>query len=168
MITQEKLKSIFFYNSETGIFTRKVKRGKWPAGEVCGTINGGGYVYISINGVKYQAHRLAWLYMYGQFPSLGLDHINCLKTDNRICNLRESNQSMNSLNVPVKKNSSTGLKGAFYIKSKRMFGSKARVNGKSFNLGYFRTKELAHDAYVNFANKHHGDFIHHTIKQKNN
>ena len=82
MVTQNRLKEIFTYDKSTGIFfrvkgTRKV-----------GYVNTKGYIRISVDGKGYFAHHLAWLYVYGIFPETTIDHINHVRTDNSIDNLR--------------------------------------------------------------------------------
>jgi hypothetical protein len=68
ILTQERLKEVLNYDPETGIFTRAVKRHKYPAGEKAGTVEFNGYIVIRISGKTYKAHRLAWLYVYGEWP----------------------------------------------------------------------------------------------------
>ena len=87
MITQEELKELLDYNPETGLFTWNVYnniKNKTTAG----TFNDG-YIQIKIKQKIYQAHRLAWLYVYGEWPKGQIDHINGIRDDNRIENLRD-------------------------------------------------------------------------------
>lgn len=89
MLTQDRLKELFSYNEKTGIFTRLVsigRRGK--VGNIAGSKNWDGYLLICIDNKNYAAHRLAWMYTYGSFPKI-TDHINGIRDDNRISNLRE-------------------------------------------------------------------------------
>ena len=64
-----------------------------------GTPDREGYVVIRYAGKGYKAHRLAWLHVYGRWPNGPLDHINRLKNDNRIENLRETDDALNQHNV---------------------------------------------------------------------
>jgi hypothetical protein len=99
-ITAERLRQLLHYDPERGVFTwlsRPAER-SWNtrfAGTRAGTINGLGYVVIGILGRRYKAHRLAWLYVHGEWPGRELDHINCDKSDNRIANLRPATRSQN-------------------------------------------------------------------------
>lgn len=77
MVTQEELKKQLQYSKHTGLFTRLTSpNGKNKVGEIAGTIDKNGYVKISIKSKAYKAHRLAWLYEFGNFPTKHLDHIN--------------------------------------------------------------------------------------------
>ena len=99
-IEHSKLLSILDFSAESGVFTWKVRRCyRALAGSVAGTINTRGYVHILVCGRKYLAHRLAWFYVHGTWPLAQIDHINMVKTDNRISNLREATNSQNHGNV---------------------------------------------------------------------
>jgi len=111
MITQQELKELLHYNPETGIFTRKTKVNRNKViGSIAGTTDFHGYVAIAIDGKKYKAHRLAWLYMYGKFPDNCIDHINNITTDNRIVNLRDATLSQNQCNKKINVNNSSGVR----------------------------------------------------------
>ena len=160
MITQQELKELFSYDHEIGVFIRKVATtNSVKVGDIAGGLNQRGYVVIWTNGRSYLAHRLAWLYVYGKFPELNIDHINHDITDNRINNLREATQLQNVWNSKIKSSSSTGIKGI--TKDKRRcntFYARCRVNGKIKFLGGFDTKEKAGKAYEDFAKSLHGKF----------
>ena len=89
MITQSKLKELVNYDQDTGIFTwKKRTSNRIKIGDIIGNLHNCGYIEMGVNGKRYLAHRLAWLYVYGYMPKL-IDHINTNKQDNRICNLYE-------------------------------------------------------------------------------
>ena len=88
-LTAERLRERLHYDAGTGVFTRRVGSGHARAGDMAGTIHSTGYVRISIDGGKYTAHHLAWLYVHGVWPSDQIEHINRKRSDNRIANLRE-------------------------------------------------------------------------------
>ena len=88
MITQEFLKNLFLYDENTGIFTRKISRNRFTKNSPVGCVREQGWIIISINHRKYQAHRLAWIYYYGIIPQGIIEHINGNRSDNRIENLR--------------------------------------------------------------------------------
>jgi len=104
MITQEKLKKLLYYNKDTGFFVWKkdiFNLNKYKVanqGDIAGCISSGGYIQISIGGKCYSAHRLAWLYEFGHFPKLQIDHINRVRDDNRIDNLRDVSGKVNMSN----------------------------------------------------------------------
>lgn len=99
MITHDRLKELLHYNPDTGVFTNRVRRGgNALAGGIAGCITNKGYVHIRIDGKDYQAHRLAWLYVYGEFPKIEIDHINHIRSDNRISKLRLATHQENGKN----------------------------------------------------------------------
>src|SRR6188768_2615460 len=102
MITQNELKERLDYDPETGIFRWKNPYGKAGAKELAGCINsktnGMTYIILGIHSEKYFAHRLAWLYVHGEFPLKEIDHINGNGKDNRLINLREVTHLENKKN----------------------------------------------------------------------
>jgi hypothetical protein len=94
MLTQEELKRQLEYNPDTGIFTRKFRSStSSKPGEPAGYRSTQGYTTISINNKTYVAQRLVWLYVYGSFPLCKLRHINGVRSDNRLANLRRAKQN---------------------------------------------------------------------------
>ena len=88
MLTQARLKKLLSYNTDTGEFRWRVtRRGAARAGSVAGCVRHDGYVRIAIDGKRYLAHRLAWLYVHGELVP-ELDHANGVRSDNRLDNLR--------------------------------------------------------------------------------
>jgi hypothetical protein len=150
MITQQYLHSIINYNQNTGIFTCKKKFSKsYNTGDVLGKLSKAGYFSIRINNKPYQIHRIAWLYMYGNFPSNMIDHINGIKTDNRLCNLREATNQENLQNqIKPHKNNKLGILGVCFDKSKGKFKAYIRHNKILINIGYYITALEAHQAYL--------------------
>lgn len=158
MLTQERLKEILSYNPETGVFTNRIDRGNVKAGAIAGGVDGKGYREVQIDGRKYQAHRLAWLYVYGEMPSGHIDHINYICTDNGIMNLRKATHAENMRNRAAPKNSTTGAKGVSWQKSAGKYRARITADGKSEFLGLFDTVEAASQAYADAAKRFHGEF----------
>jgi hypothetical protein len=160
-ISAERLRELLEYSPDTGEFRWKVKsKTRWVRpGAIAGCVDHHGYRRIVVAGHRYAAHRLAWFYVHGRWPSEQIDHINGDGTDNRICNLREASHAENQQYKGATKRSSTGLKGA-YRRSKGRCGFSAAisVNGKVIRLGDFLTAEEAHAAYTEAARKYHGEF----------
>jgi len=139
-ITQEEIKKILDYDKDTGLFTWKVSKAKRiKVGDIAGCVNGSNYIVMRINGKMYFAHRLAWLYVYGKFPDKNIDHINCIKTDNRISNLRNVTNSVNMQNQKQ-------VKG--YSKSGSKYRAVITLNRIAYQLGSYDTEDLAREAYL--------------------
>lgn len=135
-----RLKKLLHYDHDTGIFTWTRYSNHRQAG-----YNQRGYIYIQIDGKPYPAHRLAWLYMYGVWPTGMVDHINQNRRDNRITNLREASNQLNQYNVS-KYTNNTGVKGV--CKYRNRYKSRITVHGKTHHLGVFDTIEEAEQAYL--------------------
>ena len=166
LISQELLKAKMHYDRETGVFTwLDVKINATNVrNKVAGTINGAGYVHMgfSVGGkyYKFSAHRLAWLYEYGEFPSGSLDHINHDKTDNRIINLRIASHRENSRNRSMQSNNTTGHNGISFRKPRNKYLAYIKVNYKQKHLGSFENVEDAAKA-VKEAREHYGFHVNH-------
>jgi hypothetical protein len=150
IITQSELKLKLEYNSDTGIFTKKTASGGSKIGSIAGTKRNDGYIQISINNYRYCAHRLAWLYEYGEFPKNYIDHINGNPEDNRLCNLREATNQQNVFNSKLRKDNTSGIKGVIWDKSRNSWKAQIFLNGKCFNLGRYANIEDA-ESVVNKA-----------------
>ncbi|WP_440110293.1 HNH endonuclease [Acidovorax sp. BL-A-41-H1] len=148
LLSADQLRELLAYDCDTGVFTWRVTRtGAATAGSVAGCIDNKGYRCILIYRKRYKAHRLAWLHVYGAWPSMDLDHINRVKDDNRIANLREATASQNMRNRPIFKNNTSGFVGVSFNKRQGKWTAKICADGKRNHLGYFHTAEAAHEAY---------------------
>ncbi len=137
-ITQEELKNILEYNKDTGIFTWKIKvSDKVIIGNIAGTIHKHGYINITFNNKIYKAHRLAWLYIYGKWPLNLIDHINGIRHDNKLINLREANHQKNGFNRKKQQNNKSGYKGIYWNKQCNKWHVSYRINGKTFYGGLY-------------------------------
>ena len=159
MHLREEMMSVLRYVPETGEFfwTAAVKR-NIKVGAEAGRINSYGYRQIGYRGKRYLAHRLAWLFSYGKWPEKFVDHINGLKDDNRLDNLRAADIFENQFNSSPRKNSTSGYKGVSYAKATGKWQAQMEVRRKVIYLGQFETPEMAHDAYVRASKMHHGAF----------
>jgi HNH endonuclease len=149
---------ILSYAADTGLFTwvKPPKNHPRMLGQVagCGTR---GYTHIKIHKHAIPAHRLAWLYVYGEWPSMALDHINGNPYDNRIVNLRLATTAQNEANRRRDKGKSLP-KGVRAMNRGGGFQARIRVAGKPIHLGAFRTIEDASQAYFDAAKKYYGEF----------
>ena len=159
-IDLKTLKATIRYNRETGVFTWRVRQrqigGFAEIGSVAGFKETLGYWCIGLGRRQYKAHRLAWFYVYGIWPSDHIDHINGDRADNRIVNLRLGSPMNNSRNAKMKKNNTSGFKGVRYDSGRYM--ARIGVNYERIYLGRFDTPEEAHAAYVSAAQKYFGEF----------
>lgn len=160
MLTQEELKRQLSYDPETGVFTWAIRKTRVSIGKIAGKQKKRGYREIRVNLISYQAHRLAWLYVHGEWPKNLIDHINRDPSDNRIENLREATFSQNLRNVGVRSNSSTGVKGVSVHSLSGKYRACIRIDGKKIHLGIFPTVAEAGEAYRKAAEEAHGIFAH--------
>ena len=145
-ITQKRLKEVLDYDPETGIFTWIADHYSSKAGNQAGTPNGRGYIRVGIDGRRYCAHRLAWLFVTGEFPKNQIAHRNLIKSDNQWNNLREATGSQNKANRNLQSNNTTGVKGIYYIRARRCWRAEIVKDRKNYFLGHFQTKEEARAA----------------------
>lgn len=125
-LTQAILKSLLTYDPQTGVFTR--------GNRIAGCRDSFGYWRIRIEGKLYRAHRLAWLYTYGHWPKGDIDHINRVRHDNKIENLREATRSQNNQN-------NRHAVGVYRHRDK--WRAIITVDKKRINLGTFESKSEA-------------------------
>lgn len=149
ILTQEILKEHLHYNPDTGVFTWIKKTSSYSrvsVGDIAGWYDYKNYLKIKILDKSHFTHRLVWLYVYGYIPKEDIDHINGIKNDNRVINLRLASNSENHQNRIVSKNNKSGYIGVSPHLNK--WRSKITLNGKSIYLGIFNTPEEAHKHYV--------------------
>lgn len=154
-LSRERLREVLSYDPATGIFTWLISKGSVSKGRTASSIEQQGYVVIRIDGLSYKAHRLAWLYVYGKWPSL-LDHINGVCTDNRIANLREATYSQNQQNSRPRYTGKSHFKGASRDRGK--WRATIVIDGRQKYLGGFNTPEEAHARYCQVAQETFGEF----------
>lgn len=162
------LAEVLEYDPNTGIFRWKYRDRKhfqsnstylawnslWP-GKVAGSENGKGYVRIFVFGRRYLAHRLAWLWATGELPRKQIDHINRVRNDNRIENLRQVSVLQNAQNKSRSLANKSGATGVCWVRRKRRWLANITLNGKRYHLGYFRTKESAVKSRREFEASHY-------------
>lgn len=161
MVTRERLKELLIYNPDTGVFTWRIKPcDRIMAGAIASNVSKThGYVRIGIDGKRYMAHRLAWLYMTGKWPILEIDHKDGLRANNKWGNLREATSAVNHQNMHwPKARNKVGLLGVSPNNNgtgKKPFSAFIKYGGKVRNLGNFATAQEAHEAYLVAKRKHH-------------
>lgn len=148
VLTLDKLKERLDYDPDTGIFMWLVQRGRVKIGAVAGYGDGDGYLQIKIDGKHCRAHRLAWLYMTGEWPKAGVDHVNGIRDDNRFCNLREATCAENLQNAGLLHRNTSGFIGVDLDQRRNKWRAKISADGRRKYLGYFTSPEAAYAAYL--------------------
>lgn len=162
LISQEELKRLLEYDPITGNFTWLEKANKHSnvvIGSVADRLHAR-YKDISINKKRYKSHRLVWLYLYGVFPTMMIDHIDGNPLNNKADNLRLATSSKNNWNRKLNTNSSTGVKGVRIHKNGN-YEARIMCNKISYYLGVFDTIEDASLAIESKREELHGEFTNH-------
>lgn len=151
ILTAERLRELVTYNPLTGGFTRikDIYRNANPLGPIPANPAGNGYCYVSVDGRRHLAHRLAWLYSHGAWPAGDIDHINGNRTDNRLANLRAVSREVNNQNRrKTRCNNKCGLMGVSWHAHSRCWRARIMIRGREISVGHYGTKEEAHAAYL--------------------
>jgi hypothetical protein len=151
MITHAQLLNKLRYDPNTGEFYRRSDNG------VAGTTRKDGRKQINLYYRIYFAHRLAWFYVHGEWPS-EIDHINCDHGDNRLANLRIVSRTQNLSNTRKPKHNSSGYKGVYRASRGGRWVAALSVNNYPKYLGTYDTPEEAHEAYQEAAKRLRGEF----------
>lgn len=144
MIEQACLKDRLHYDPHTGIFrwrfsaARRIK--PW---DIAGCHDGKKYIVIKFFGRLHGAHRLAWLYMTGEWPKNEVDHIDGIPDNNSFANLREATHKQNLENVKLSARNTSGYRGVTWCKYNKKWAAQVKHNGKKLKLGYFKDIEKA-------------------------
>jgi hypothetical protein len=156
MLNKDNVKEIFNYDKDTGLLTWRISLNRRiRPGQEAGTVNGSGYRHVKLQGKMYKAHRIAFLYMLGEIPTI-VDHKDRNKLNNAWANLRAATRSQNGYNQGVSKSSSTGLKGVY--KDRGRYSASLRHEGTRIYLGCFSAAEEASAAYEQRAKELHHEF----------
>ena len=138
------IRQAFSYDSGSGVITRKIDSNhRWRAGTIVGSHDHYGYLELRFGDARYKAHRLAWFLYHGEWPNDDIDHINGVRDDNRIVNLRVVSNSENCKNRSKPKHNTSGHVGVTWDKSVEGWRTRISVNKKVIFLGVFEDKEKA-------------------------
>lgn len=135
-MNEKKLKDELTYNENTGEFKWNSSKSGIKKSRIAGYTDAQGYVIIEHNKKQYKAHRLAWLYVHGEWPEHQIDHINGKRDDNRIENLRDVSQAHNTKNRAISTRNKSGIIGVRWIKKERNYQAYIMKNYKSYSLYY--------------------------------
>lgn len=160
-LTQSRLRELLSYDPETGEWAWRVKVGVAGGvrnpGDKATYLNGNGQVRMSVDGAKYLASRMAWLYMTGELVK-EIDHRDLNPANNRWKNLRAATRSQNSANTRARSNNKLGVKGVCWDKKQQKFQANITLNGKQRGLGRFDSLDEARAAYAAAAEEAFGEF----------
>ncbi len=158
-VSADRLRLLLSYEPSTGQFRWNESRGRVASGDRAGSRGRIGYELIRIDGRAYLSHRLAWLYVHGQWPECDeLDHINGVRSDNRISNLRLATFSQNRANSRTHTDNASGFKGVSLDRRRGKWQAQICCDYKKKHLGYFSTREDAYLAYARAANESFGEY----------
>lgn len=158
--TAEEFRALLSYDPITGIFRwQACAMKRMPVGAIAGKTAHNGYRTIKIRGRTYASHRLAWLFVHNRWPSI-VDHIDGVRTNNAIANLRIATPSQNGANTRLSVRNTSGYRGVGYNKKRanKRWSATIMVNRTLHRLGHFDTAEEAHAVYCAAAVKHFGEF----------
>lgn len=154
MLSLARAHELWDYNRYNGKFYSKRYLGR-----VVGTVTKAGYVVLEADGKQYLAHRIAWLFIAGEFPSESIDHVNGDKTDNRPCNLRLATISENNHNSKAHADNLLGIKGVCPT-GKGTYRAYVSYKRRLYQT-YHKTLEAAVKWVRNKRAELHGEFCHH-------
>ncbi len=157
-LTAERVRELLNYDPDTGIFIRRIGAGSYKAGVVAGSNpkHNGGYIKIGIGGKLRWAHRLAWLYMHGEWPKHQIDHIDGNPSNNRIANLRDVPKFINMQNVrKARSDNAVGLLGVHCRARYGQYLAAINIRGHRMFLGSYATAAAAHAAYMRAKRRFH-------------
>lgn len=165
VVTPHRLRSLLTYDAETGAFRWRTTaldvkgRRRRLAGTAAGTLQDTGYIKIAVDGRNYKAHRLAWLYVYCEWPRGRIDHADGNPTNNVITNLRLASNAQNAANSrPRKRDLPKGVRVNKTATRNPTYIAEIKVNYKYTHLGVYVTAAEAHAAYMAAARAHFGEF----------
>lgn len=158
-ITADELREWFHYDSETGdVCWKRRPANNVKVGVPIRAKNTSGYYHVGYKRKVYVLHRLIWLMHYGEWPEFEVDHINLIKTDNRLSNLRLATKGQNQANTPKGDGFTSKYKGVCWKKSNKCWTAQISHDGKCYWLGHYKTEEEAHAAYCEAAARLKGEF----------
>lgn len=154
------LHSVLRYDAVTGILTWVKTKYPERLGKEAGGFDRNGYRRIEFAGKMFLAHRIAWAMHYGAWPDCHIDHINGIRDDNRISNLRLCNFAGNRANSKLNSNNTSGYRGVVcrWPHREKSWRAQIKHQGKLIYIGAFSSPEEAHAAYAKKAAELHGEF----------
>lgn len=171
MLDHKDLLNKFYYDQETGLFYKYVldRESLTKVRKLTGSKIANGYCGVYYNGKVYPAHRLAWFYVHGVMPKLEIDHINRVRDDNRLVNLRLATRKQNSQNREIRIKTNSGIQGVKRNVSNVIgvisYTARIIVDGQDIYLGVYSKAEHARAAYLEAKEKYHKFFTKESLKK---
>lgn len=160
MLTHDECLRLFRYCADTGYLFWRVKHSRNVViGRRAGTLNWHGYRQVKIGPKIYQEHRIIWLMVNGEWPKQEIDHINRVRNDNRIVNLREATKSQQAGNVPIPCRNTSGARGVWFDRRSGKWVAEIMNNRRKNVLGRFNKKSDAVACYKDAAIAFWGEFF---------
>ncbi|WP_426783089.1 HNH endonuclease [Pseudomonas atacamensis] len=162
MLTLERVNELLRYDPGTGqLFWKLARRNGSEAGSAAGCASNNGYTRVKIDGVQYLAHRLAWFIHYSEWPTGPIDHVDTVRANNSISNLRVCTGSQNQQNQPLRKSNRSGIKGVSWCSALSRWHVQIRAAGRIHQGGYFIAIDDAESAAIQLRTRLHGEFARH-------
>ncbi len=144
MITQQRLRDLFSYDVETGLFVCNTTRGNRKKGELCCTTNKGVYAFLMVDYVTILYHRAIWIWHYGEITHDDeIDHIDRDKRNNKIENLRKVKRNENGQNIPISSRNKSGYRGVSWNSEMKKWCVQVHHKQQRYYIGYFDNVHLA-------------------------
>ena len=159
-ILHSRITKVLHYSIITGEFTWLVRASiRVKVGNTAGYVDRAGYHRVGVDGYNFLAHRLAFFYIEGVWPTNEIDHVDRCRTNNTWVNLREATRSENMFNVGKRKNNTSGVKGVYWNKEKHKFQAQATVRGKQVYLGRYDSLDAAKQAFEKYVTPIHRAYL---------
>lgn len=163
IITAQRLREVVSYSPVVGVFEWRKGGRRIRRGGLAGAVTKSGYIRICVDGRLYEAHRLAWLYMTGDWPAQCIDHVDGDRSNNAFKNLRLAEYADNSANMKVNRRSTTGVKGVTYLASSERWRARVIRHGQIVLDKLFASLDEAKSAAEQARELAHGDFHNHGV-----
>jgi hypothetical protein len=154
----EALREQFWCDPQTGAVYLKRGTQRKKAGSRADFVRDSGYAFVAVDRKFVRAHRVVWALVNGQAPDCDIDHVNGVRSDNRIVNLRLASRSENISNARNAAVGVSGYRGVVWKQKAAKWAAQIKKDGKRFHLGLFEDPRAAHQAYVAASIELHGEF----------
>ena len=146
-LTAQRAHDLFDYNPTTGVLVRKFWRGgRGGAGTTVGVKTALGYLQIRVDGRHYLVHRVAWLMTHGNWPAEQIDHIDRVRDNNKLSNLREATNAENLRNKGQYRTNKSGATGVHFNRQRKKWEAAFVIDGARKYVGLYRSVEEASEA----------------------